>query len=64
MAEYDEEWRKEQNKRLINELKMEQQASYIEIPNRDQSGLVKIILEKDDKVSTTILEFIQRTSIN
>ena len=35
MAEYDEDWRKEQNKRLINELKMKQQLSYIEIPNRN-----------------------------
>ena len=64
MAEYDEDWRKEQNKRLINELKMKQQLSYIEIPNRNHSSLVKEILEKDDQVLTTIVEFIQRTSIN
>ena len=64
MAEYDEDWRKEQNKRLINELKMKQKLSYIEIPNRNHSSLVKEILEKDDQVSTTIVEFIQRTSIN
>ena len=64
MAENDEVWRKEQNKRFINNLKNKQNTSYVEVPNRNHSSLVKRISEKDDRVSTTIIAFIQRTSID
>ena len=64
MAENDEVWRKEQNKRFINKLKKKQTASYIEMPNRNHSSLVNKILDDDDQVSATIIEFIQRTIIN
>ena len=59
MAENDAVWRKEQNKRFINKLKEKQRADYIEIPNRDHSSLISKILEKDDQVSKTIIEFIR-----
>ncbi len=64
MAENDEDWRKEQNKRFINKLKEKQTADYIEIANRNHSSLINKILEKDDQVSTVIIEFIRRNSIN
>ena len=64
MAEKDEAWRKEQNQRFINKLKNKQISSYIEIPNRNHSSLVKKILEKDDQVSSTIIEFINQTIKN
>ena len=64
MAENDEVWRKEQNKRFIHNLKNKQNTIYIELPNRNHSSLVKRILEKDDRVSSTIIEFIHRTSID
>ena len=59
MAENDAVWRKEQNKRFINKLKEKQTADYIEITNRDHSSLISKILEKDDQVSKTIIEFIR-----
>ena len=64
MAENDEVWRKEQNKRFIHNLKNKQNTIYIELPNRNHSSLVKRILEKDDRVSSTIIEFIHMTSID
>jgi len=64
MAENDEVWRKDQNKRFINKLKKKQTASYIEMPNRNHSSLINKILDDDDQLSATIIEFIQRTIIN
>ena len=60
MAENDAVWRKEQNKRFINKLKEKQTADYIEIPNRNHSSLIGKILEKDDQLSKTIIEFVRR----
>ena len=63
MAENDEVWRKEQNKRFINKLNEKQIADYIEIPNRNHVSLISKILEKDDRLTTAIIEFIQRNLI-
>lgn len=64
MAENDEVWRKEQNKRFINKLNEKQIADYIEIPNRNHVSLISKILEKDDRLTTAIIEFIQRNLID
>ncbi len=64
MAENDEAWRKDQNKRFITKLNEKQIASYVEIPNRNHVSLISKILEKDDQLTTTIIEFIQRNLID
>ena len=42
------------------DLKKKQTASYIEMPNRNHSSLIGKILEKDDQLSKTIIEFVRR----
>tara|TARA_B100001287_G_C22680546_1_gene530100 strand:+ start:2692 stop:3528 length:837 start_codon:yes stop_codon:yes gene_type:complete len=64
MAENDEAWRKDQNKRFITKLNEKQIAGYVEIPNRNHVSLISKILEKDDQLTTTIIEFIQRNLID